>query len=283
MTPPAERTASAVRPVLEARGVSYAYRAAEPVLGDVDIALRAGEMTALVGPNGSGKSTLLKVIAGLLEADSGAVTLAGVELSGLSRREVARQIAVVPQETTVSLPFTVGEMALMGRSPHIGYLGIESEADLRSAREAMERADVWRLRDRLVWELSGGEKQRAVIARALAQQPKVLLLDEPTTFLDMRHRVEVFAILDRLVRERETAVLVVGHDLNEAARRCSRMVMLSGGRVIADGAPEEVLTPESVGEVFGLAARIEELSDGTRLVVHDAEGEGECEGERRES
>jgi len=260
--------------VIEATGVEFAYRPGAPVLRGVDFDLHAGEMTALVGPNGSGKSTLLKILAGLLAPDAGAVRLEGEELAGLSRREVARRVAVVPQETQISLSFTVGEMVLMGRSPYIGYLGIEADADVAASRDAMERADVWQFRDRLVWDLSGGEKQRAVIARALAQEPRVMLLDEPTTFLDLRHQVEVYAIVSGLVRGSGLAVLVVGHDINMAARHCERVVMLSGGSVRADGAPAEVLTPELIQEVFGLPARIETLSDGTRLVVHDSAGQG---------
>ena len=262
--------ASAVKvAAVGARAIEFAYRPGAKVLDGVDLDLHSGEMTALVGPNGSGKSTLLKILAGLIEPDAGSVSLGGSDMAGLARAEVARKVAVVPQETRISLPFTVGEMVLMGRAPHIGYLGIESAADLAAARAACERADVWHLRDRLVWDLSGGEKQRAVIARALAQDPGVLLLDEPTTFLDLRHQVEVYAIVSGLASERGLAVLVVGHDINLAARHCERVVMLSAGKVYADGPAAQVLTPESVEEVFSLRARIEELSDGTRLVVHD--------------
>ncbi len=255
--------------LLSAKDVSFSYHPGTEVLGGVDFELRPGEMTALAGPNGSGKSTLLKLLAGLLEPDRGAVCLGGRSLGEVSRRELARAVAVVPQETRLSLPFTVGEMVLMGRSPYVGYWGIESDADVAAARRAMEFTDLWDLRDRLVWDLSGGEKQRAVIARALAQEPTALLLDEPTTFLDLRHQVEIYELIRRLNADSGLTVLIVGHDLNMSARYCSRIVMLAGGGIVKDGAPTEVLTPETVQDVFGIAVRVETLADGTGLVVHE--------------
>ena len=229
-----------------------------------------GEVVGLIGPNGAGKTTLLRVATRALRPDAGRVLVGGVVCDRLSRRDLARAIAVVPQETQVPFPFRVGEMVLMGRSPHLPLMHFEGRADVERAQEAMRRVGIAHLADRTLFELSGGERQLAMIARALTQAPAVLLLDEATAFLDLRHRVDVL----RIVREFAAdggAALVVSHDLNLAARHCDRIALLAAGRVRAVGSPGEVLTADNLGETYGIDAQIGVGPDGAPVVVVGAE------------
>jgi len=202
----------------------------------------------------------------VLRPQRGRVLLAGVPIESLSRRELARQVAVVPQDTQVAFPFSVAEVVLMGRSPHLGAWSFETEADLTRARLAMTRVGVEAFADRSILELSGGERQLVLIARALAQDPQVLLLDEPTAHLDLRHRM---AVLER-VREFTgggRAALVVSHDLVLAASACDRLALLAEGRVLASGAPAEVLSPELLRRAYGIEADVLPGPEGAPLVV----------------
>jgi iron complex transport system ATP-binding protein len=253
---------------LALRGVSVQL-GTRRVLEAVELEVRAGEVVGLLGRNGAGKSTLLRVASGVLRPAAGQVALDGRDASSLGRRERARAVALVPQETAVDFPFSVAEVVLMGRTPHLGWLGFESGRDLAVARDAMERLGIASLAERSILELSGGERQLAVVARALAQEPRLLLLDEPTAFLDLRHRMEVLTH----VRDFAAAgggALVVSHDLGIAARFCDRLVLLVGGRVMADGAPAEVLVPARLREVFDIEAVVLAGPDGQPVVVPQA-------------
>jgi iron complex transport system ATP-binding protein len=230
--------------------VSFSY-SDTPVLFSISFAFLQGEFVGIIGPNGSGKSTLLRLIAGITHPTSGTIRLNGTSLGELSRREIARRVAVVPQETTFVFPFSVLEVVLMGRSPHLGRFGLESAADLDIARSAMEATDTWFLRDRTMEEVSGGEKQRIIVARALAQQPAILLLDEPTNALDIRHQVDIYQLLQRLHDESGLTIVLVSHDLNLSARACERLILLHNGRVCRDGNPEEVMESSLLSEVYG--------------------------------
>lgn len=236
------------RPVLEARRLSFAYRR-EKVVDEVSLALYAGEMVGIVGPNGSGKSTLLRLLTGVLTPNQGEIAVEGRPLSSYSRRQLSRLIAVVPQDTIIGFPFSVMEVVLMGRSPHLGTLAFEGERDVEVAHRAMLRTGVWELADRSVHEISGGERQRVVVARALAQEASILLLDEPTAFLDIKHEVETYDLL-REVQEEGRSVLTVLHDLNLAALYCDRVILLDHGRVVCDGPPREVLTYAVLTRVY---------------------------------
>ncbi len=246
---------------MQADRVSFRYRndqAGRPwTVEDLSFDVRAGEVLGIVGPNGSGKSSLLKLLAGLLRPSSGQIRLGSRSIGHIDPHLLARSIAVVPQEYVQVFPFTVAETVLMGRFPHrreswwgMG-IGDESEHDLRQAHQAMVETDVMALAGRLVSDLSGGERQRVMIARALAQEPTILLLDEPMAFLDINHQIEICALISRLQRERQLTVVLVSHDLNIASQSCDRVMMLKEGRIVQIGSPMETITPENLRAVYG--------------------------------
>jgi iron complex transport system ATP-binding protein len=242
-------------PVLEATGLGFAY-GPRTVLDQVSLAVGRGEMVAVIGPNGSGKTTLVRLLAAVLEPQAGSVRLAGRPLAAYRRRELARRLAVVPQDAAVEFPFTALEVVLMGRAAHLPPLAFPRAHDLAVAREAMSRLDVADVEERPLDRLSGGERQRVLLARALAQEPEALLLDEPTTHLDLRHQTAFHDVVRDLCRERGVAVVSVLHDLNLAAMYADRLVLLGRGRVLAAGAPAAVLTPETLADAFGTAVHV---------------------------
>ena len=236
------------------------------VLAGVSLALAAGEVLGLAGPNGAGKTTLFRVATRVLRQDRGVVRVGGDPVESLSRRELARRVAVVPQDVGVPFPFRAGEVVLMGRAPHGGGARFESAADVDVALACLERVGIADLADRPMPELSGGERQLVLVARALAQQPSVLLLDEPTSHLDLQHRAVVIDRVRDFV-DSGGAALVVSHDLTLAARSCGRLALLADGAVAACGAPREVLTPALLRRVFGVDASVLDAPDGAPLVV----------------
>jgi iron complex transport system ATP-binding protein len=229
-------------------GATYAYESF-PVLNDISVNLPTGAFIGIIGPNGSGKSTLLKGLAATLAPRTGSVLLDGKEINKWSRRELARQLAVVPQETTAAFDFTAEDVVLMGRSPYLTGWQAESPEDLQAAAEAMELTGTWDLRHRPITHLSGGERQRVFIARALAQKTPVILLDEPTAHLDINHQVEVLNLLRRLNHQGVT-IIIIFHDLNLAAQYCSQMILLHQGKVYACGKVEEIFSTETIRTVY---------------------------------
>jgi iron complex transport system ATP-binding protein len=236
------------------------------ILRGVDFSVEPGEVVGLLGRNGAGKTSLLRAVARSVELDSGWIALDGRPIQDYSRRELARRLAVVPQDLHVPFPFLAGEVVLMGRAPHQGLFGFESRTDVARAREAMQRMGIADLADRSIFQLSGGERQLVLIARALAQEPELLLLDEPTAFLDLRHRIDVLRAVRQLAREGRGA-LVVSHDLALAARICDRLVVLGSGVVVAEGRPHDVLTPDLLSRAFGMRADVLTAPDGSPVVV----------------
>jgi iron complex transport system ATP-binding protein len=221
------------------------------VLRGLDLRVERGEFLGVLGPNGSGKSTLLRALTGVLPLGTGEVSLLGLRVRRSSRRAIAQRVGVVPQAAGVPFEFTVREVVAMGRTPHITRLHGESDHDRQAIEAALVRTDTADLRDRLVSELSGGEAQRVIIARALAQEPELLLLDEPTAFLDLSHQMEVFELLRRLNREAALTVLCVSHDVSLAAAYCDRLVLLRAGMIAADGPPDAVVTADLIRAVYG--------------------------------
>lgn len=235
---------------LEAKGVYAGYRQKD-VIQDLDITIGPGDFIGIVGPNGSGKTSFLRSLSRVLKPSKGVVLLSDEDIYGIPSRAVARELAVVPQDQMVSFDFCALEIVLMGRNPHLGRLQAAGARDLEIARQAMERANVWHLADRLLSELSGGERQRVVIAQALAQSPRLLLLDEPTQHLDIQHQLSLLELLDEMTREGLAAVVVM-HDVNLAAQYCREIIMIRKGREFARGAPVAVLTQANIREVFGV-------------------------------
>ena len=259
--------------LISARNLSFAYapRAwsppGRPVLRDVSLDVSSGARLGILGPNGSGKTTLLKLLAGVLAPTGGAVTLDGVALSRLSRRAVARRVAMVPQNTHPAFDYTVLELTLMGRYPHLGAFEVESQADLAIAYEALATTGTAEFADRLFSTLSGGEQQRVVIASALAQQAELLLLDEPTASLDPGYQLEIAELLLTLHRRGGLGLVLSTHDLNLAASVCDTLVLLHHGEVVATGPTSDVLTPEAVASLYGIHADVRFHEAAGHLVV----------------
>ncbi len=252
-TAPAEtRGPTSAGAAIEALDVTAGY-GADPVLAGVSVRVAPGELVALVGPNGAGKSTLVRVLAGTLAPRSGSVRLGSSDLASLGRAEVARRLAVCPQEAEVAFGFSVREVVMMGRAPYQGRLLLASDEDQEAVDEALATCELLALADRPVLTLSGGERRRVVVARAMAQRTRVLLLDEPAAHLDVRHTVAVFEQVRTLVTGRGVACLAVVHDLNAAVRWADRAVLLSRGAVYAEGPASEVLSVHNLEPVFGVA------------------------------
>jgi len=248
-------------PAYDVQSVRFRYQsrgsdAIRWILEDVSFCVQEGEVLGIVGPNGSGKTSLLKVLARLMRPLQGRIDLFGQELASMAQQEIARLVGVVQQDTQQLFPFTVAETVLMGRFPHrphgrwTGGFGWESREDVTIAEQAMMMVDILHVAHRAVTDLSGGERQRAMIARALAQTPKVLLLDEPTAFLDLQHQVEICSVLLRLKEESRLTVILVSHDLNLVSQYCDRILLLDRGRVVRLGRPEEVIEPGALESVY---------------------------------
>lgn len=243
-------------PALQARHVDFSYYDGL-VLEDVSLDLAPGSLVGLIGPNGAGKTTLLRILSGFLAPQRGRVVLDGHDIRQLSRREIARRIAVVPQEMVVPFAFTAWEMVMLGRTPHVRPLMGEGQQDRQVVEEKMALTNTLHLAKRPFNELSGGERQRVVIAMALAQEPQILLLDEPTVHLDISHQVEILELIKDLNRQTNLTVLATMHDLNLAALYFERLLLLDRGRVVIEGPPSEVLKEESIRQVFRASVQVQ--------------------------
>ncbi|WP_447980195.1 ABC transporter ATP-binding protein [Candidatus Nitrospira bockiana] len=253
-------TSCVAHPAYRLQGVAFQYGADRDdrrpwALCEISFEILAGEIVGIIGPNGSGKTSLLKLLAKVLRPTTGSIQLFGTDVHVMPQHEMARLVALVPQDAPQVFPFTILETVLMGRYPHrrpspLSWFGWESREDIRLAQEAMAELDVLHLANRSILEVSGGERQRAIIARALAQQSQVLLLDEPTAFLDLNHQQDICRIVRRLNRERGLTVVLVSHDLNMASQYCHRLVLIDHGELYRVGTPEEVIRPELLSAVY---------------------------------
>lgn len=256
---------TAASALCEASGVGFGY-GARTVFGGVSFAVGPGELVALCGPNGAGKSTLLRLLLGLHAPATGTVRLGGAPIGSLSRREIARRAALLPQDAPVDLPLTVREAVALGRLPHLARFQIATAADLAAVARALALTDTTELADRPVTEISGGERQRVHLARALAQEAPLLLLDEPIAGLDLSHQLQALDLLRATVDTGRAAVVAL-HDLSLAARRCDRILLLAEGALQADAAPAEVLTPEILARHFAVRAEVRTDSVGRPFVL----------------
>ena len=236
--------------MIEVNSISFRYHE-DWVLQDVSFRVEKGEFVGVIGPNGSGKTTLLKVLYRLLSPQKGEILFELVPMKRMDRIDIAKRIAVVAQETHLLFPFSVLETVLMGRSPHLGHLMFESEKDLEIAKKAMEWTEMLSFSERSMDELSGGERKRVFIARALAQEPEVILLDEPTANLDIHHQMDFLDLILTLNRERGLTIVMASHDMNIASEFCDRLILLQAGGIYKIGTPHEVITKENIEKVYG--------------------------------
>lgn len=246
-----------MKAALVARDLGHTY-GRRPVLDSVSFSVNEGEFFIIIGPNGSGKTTLVKAISGAFKPRKGEIEFLGRSMQGASRRVLARNVAVVPQTPPADVPFTAAEVVLMGRSPHLGLLAVEKRKDLEAAERAMSFTNVQHLAGRRLDQLSAGERQRVLIARAICQQPRIIVLDEPTAPLDLAHQIQVMDLLERLRTEEGITVIMVSHDLNLAAMYADRLLLLKGGSVVSLGRPVEVLTFQTLEQAYGCVLLVDE-------------------------
>lgn len=254
------------------------------VLEGVDLSIRPGEVLGIIGPNGAGKSTLLRCISGTVEPQRGEIRLEGRRLDRLSRIDVARTMSVVPQQTSIVFPFRVLEIVLMGRAPFLGRFEMARAGDIEIARRSMESAECWYLRERPVTDLSGGERRRVMIAKALAQSPRIVLLDEPTSHLDIGHQVQILGALRDLNRRQGVTIVATMHDLNLASEFCARLALMDGGKIVAQGGPHELLQPDLIERVYHVRPHIatNPLTGAPTIFVGGATAAGRVEGRAEE-
>ena len=237
------------------------------VLEDINLSIEKGEMVGLIGPNGSGKTTLLKLISGVLSPRQGRIRLDGMDIGRLNRKEIARRVAVVPQQFHMPFAFTAKEVVMLGRIPFFRMLSEETQRDRTIVSQAMEATQAKGLEQRRFDELSRGEQQKVILAMALAQQPNLLLLDEPTAHLDINHQVEILELVRNLNQEKGITVVSAMHDLNLASLYFQRLVLLKEGRIFSDGGPSQVLTPDTIQEVFSASVKVEKHPSGVPYII----------------
>lgn len=244
-----------MKEILKVSDVNYSYNG-KKALDNIGFNIESGNFIGIIGPNGAGKSTLLKVLSSALKPDRGTVLLNGIPLSNMKSRDIASCIAFVPEETIVNFCFTCREIVLMGRTPYINRFSWEKDEDYMIAEEAMKMTDTIEFKSRDINSLSSGEKQRVIIARALAQKPDVLLLDEPTSHLDINHQKEIFDLLMKLNRDSNLTIVTVMHDINLASIYCENLILLDSGKVFMEGKPSELITEENIKSIYGTEVRI---------------------------
>ena len=258
--------------ILRADDLSFAYRPGKAVLRGVSFAAAAGRLVCILGPNGSGKTTLLRCLLGRLRPDAGKILLHDRLLKGYSPRRLARMLAYVPQVPAAAFAFTVREIVLMGRFAHTGLLALAGKSDLAVVHEAMKMTETLDFTTRTLDELSGGEAQRVMLARALAQQPQVMLLDEPTSHLDIRHQLVIYRTMERLAHDWQMAVVCVSHDVNLAGRFADELMLMRDGEVLAAGLPEEVIQQDVLHRTYDVQIELMAMPGSKVPIVRASEG-----------
>jgi len=246
-----------MNPVITITKLNYSYGKIL-VLKDISFQIQSSDFFIIIGPNGSGKTTLLRLLAGIISAGDGRIDVLGDYIEDYNRKVLARKIAYVPQTVPVDFPFTVSEVVLMGRAPHLGILGLEKEKDLLRAKQAMEFTELDHLADRKTSQLSGGECQRVFIARAICQETEIILLDEPTASLDLAHQTRIMDLMERLQKERGITIVMVSHDVNLAAMYGKTLLLLKEGQIVSQGKPGEVLTFQTLEAAYGCTLLVDE-------------------------
>lgn len=256
--------------MLKTEKLNFSYTD-KPFLENISLQINDGQYVGIIGPNGSGKSTLVKLFAGLLHPDTGNVQIQTNNLKSHTRKQIARMMAYVPQSVEISFDFPVKDVVAMGRFPHSQNLLLKDEQSLAVVNQVIKNMHLEPLQERSFTELSGGEKQRAVIASALAQETNLLLLDEPTSALDLKHQQEIYMILKKLARDEKKTVVVVTHDINLAAQYCDRLILLSHGKIVRDGSPGDVLRFPVIQEVYGVKVYIDinPFTDSLYILPYD--------------
>lgn len=259
--------ASGSKRVIDIRNLDYTVGCSH-ILEDINISFERGKFIGIIGPNGSGKTTLLRHISAWLKPKKNSVIINGKDVLSFSDKELARQMALVAQSSRVEFEFTAMDVVLMGRSPYISRFEDEGEEDLRIAREAMEATHTWHLKDRTASSLSGGELQRVMVARALAQDTDILLMDEPISHLDIQHQIQILDLARKLQREKGLTIVIVLHDLNLAAQYCDELILLHNGTIYCSGPVDKVLNEENIREVYGVDIHImKNPINGSPLII----------------
>lgn len=241
---------------IEVENLEFEYKD-DLVLENISFNIEEGMFTSIIGPNGSGKSTLLKLLSNIYYSESGKILIDNKDINSFKKRDLARKIALVPQDTIIDYEFTVEEIVLMGRHPYKERFEKENTNDFEIVKEALDMTNTYHLKDRVITELSGGERQRVIISRALAQDPSIILLDEPTSHLDINHQIEILNLLKKLNKEKGTTIILVIHDINLGIRYSDEIIMLNKGRIIAKGTPEKVITKDNIELAYNMQVEID--------------------------
>jgi iron complex transport system ATP-binding protein len=236
--------------MLVIKNLYFSYEKNNDVLNSINLKIKPGEFVGIVGPNGCGKSTLINILCRVLELDRGEIIISDQSINEIPQSELARLVAVVPQESFFEFDFTAKEIVLMGRIPYLSRFQLEGPSDHRLAKIAMQKTRCWRFKDKYIRKLSGGEKQRVIVARALVQEPKYLLLDEPTSHLDMNFQYEILDIISDLNKQKNLTVISIFHDINLASKYCNRLILMKEGRIIADGPPRYIINPKNMARIY---------------------------------
>lgn len=255
--------------IVKIQNLNWAYNGIK-ILDGISLNIKQGTFTGILGPNGAGKTTLLKLILNLLQSERDSVLIEDKDIRIYSRRELAKIEAYVPQSIKIDFNFTVEQIVLMGRTPFLGRFDRESSKDLKIANWAMKETGILELKKKLITQLSGGELQRVIIARALTQEPEILALDEPTSHLDIHHQINILSILRSLSIKKNLTIIAVLHDVNHALEYCDNLFLLNQGKIISTGSPEKVITPKIMKEVYNLNVKIENNPfTGNLYMIHD--------------